>query len=157
MACTDTPCPGRLNGHVDIDVIGGTQIPFEFLMLVQGPRGELYSPLYTYSVQRPDGIGNTPFLADVPEGPYFANVSDFNGCLVQAECTVGAVAPPMRLRVVNSTEPECITSSATVVFEVENCTQPCTLMKVGPAQGPVAGGNTVILQDDTVIPNQDFF
>lgn len=157
LECFDTSCPGSQNGYTVTAVTGGTKIPFQELELTIGPDFELYKPLYYYSWARPDGTSTLPFLSKIPEGQYELNVTDYNGCVVSAQCTVGTTSPPMRLNLVNSTAPKCVDGPGEIVFNVTGGVLPHSLMKVGPDQGPVGGGSGVILMDDTVVPNEDFF
>lgn len=155
--CYDTLCPGGLEGRVETYTTGGTKIPFEDQRLALGTRFELYKPQYNFSWVRPDGVSSLPTLTFVPQGFYQVNVTDFNGCVVQSNCTVGSVSDPMLLEVVNVKEPVCANGPAELVFQVTNGTAPYTLVKVGPEQAPVnETSNGVVLTDTTVIPNETF-
>jgi len=158
--CFDSQCAAgnRIRtGIVETRARGGTKIPLFERPLVQGARNEVYKLSYFYSWDTPEGIQNIPFLTNVPTGLYQLNVTDYNNCTAPtASCRVGVISPPMDLVLVNTTTPDCIDAPAELVFRVVNGTPPYTLVKIGPDQQPVDEGGSVILSDQTVIPDSYF-
>jgi len=148
--CLSTICVGSKEGQVLTEITGGHEIPIEFSLSLSGDAADKAGQKYKCIWDTPEGRIDTCYVYNAPEGVYTINVTDYYGCNASATCRVSALSTDMKLVPVGNTPPNCTGQVGTAVFTAQNCTPPCTLVRVSSNSIAQIGGS-YILEDKSVV------